>query len=97
MSSSEAIQNFRYLLEELILFLKNNSPCYYNTGDQINDCSYLFNRVFAATWNVGGQCPTGNLDLNDFLQVRNEPDMYVLGYVSLSLSLSFILLILIDE
>ncbi|KHN10145.1 hypothetical protein GLYMA_15G223200v4 [Glycine max] len=37
-------------------------------------------RVFAATWNVGGQCPTGNLDLNDFLQVRNEPDMYVLGF-----------------
>ncbi|KAH1102182.1 hypothetical protein GYH30_036645 [Glycine max] len=37
-------------------------------------------RVFAATWNVGGQCPTGNLDLSDFLQVRNEPDMYVLGF-----------------
>ncbi|KAK7313988.1 hypothetical protein VNO77_39195 [Canavalia gladiata] len=36
--------------------------------------------VFAATWNVGGQCPTGNLDLSDFLQVRNEPDMYVLGF-----------------
>ncbi|KAK7313986.1 hypothetical protein VNO77_39193 [Canavalia gladiata] len=36
--------------------------------------------VFAATWNVGGQCPTENLDLSDFLQVRNEPDMYVLGF-----------------
>jgi len=42
-------------------------------------------RVFAATWNVGGQCPTMNLDLSDFLQVRNDPDMYVLGY-ALSLS-----------
>ncbi|MCI57292.1 type I inositol 145-trisphosphate 5-phosphatase CVP2-like, partial [Trifolium medium] len=31
-------------------------------------------RVFAATWNVGGQCPSGNLDLSDFLQVQNEPD-----------------------
>lgn len=39
-------------------------------------------RVFTATWNVGGQCPTGNLDLSDFLQVRNEPvpDIYVLGF-----------------
>ncbi|KAL5061919.1 hypothetical protein RYX36_023656 [Vicia faba] len=37
-------------------------------------------KVFAATWNVGGQCPSGNLDLSDFLQVRNEPDMYVLGF-----------------
>ncbi|XP_061337791.1 type I inositol polyphosphate 5-phosphatase 10 [Gastrolobium bilobum] len=37
-------------------------------------------RVFAATWNVGGQSPSGNLDLSDFLQVRNETDMYVLGF-----------------
>ncbi|KAL1300573.1 hypothetical protein HN51_045223 [Arachis hypogaea] len=37
-------------------------------------------RVFAATWNVGGQCPNGNLDLSDFLQVRNEHDIYVLGF-----------------
>lgn len=37
-------------------------------------------RIFAATWNVGGQCPSGDLDLSDFLQVRNEPDMYVLGF-----------------
>ncbi|KAL5098437.1 hypothetical protein RYX36_002764 [Vicia faba] len=25
-------------------------------------------KVFAATWNVGGQCPTGNLNLCDFLR-----------------------------
>ncbi|XP_020239291.1 type I inositol polyphosphate 5-phosphatase 10 [Cajanus cajan] len=37
-------------------------------------------RVFAATWNVGGQCPTENLDLSDFLRFPYEQDMYVLGF-----------------
>lgn len=47
----------------------------------MSSCEAVQNfNVFAATWNVGGQCPSGNLDLSDFLQVRNEPDMYVLGF-----------------
>ncbi|KAF7836287.1 type I inositol polyphosphate 5-phosphatase 10 [Senna tora] len=46
-----------------------------STGEEIQNL-----RVFVATWNVGGQCPNGNLDLSDFLQVRNEPDIYVLGF-----------------
>ncbi|XP_028802681.1 type I inositol polyphosphate 5-phosphatase 10-like [Neltuma alba] len=46
-----------------------------SSGEEIQNL-----RVFVATWNVGGQCPDGNLDLSDFLQVRNEPDIYVLGF-----------------
>ncbi|XP_019449347.1 PREDICTED: type I inositol polyphosphate 5-phosphatase 10 isoform X3 [Lupinus angustifolius] len=37
-------------------------------------------RVFTATWNLGGQCPSGNLDLSEFLQIRNEHDIFVLGF-----------------
>lgn len=94
MSSTEAVQNLRYI------YMKNWSFLFYERstifGDPINDSSYLYIRVFAATWNVGGQCPSMNLDLSDFLQVRNEPDMYVLGY-ALSLSIYLIVLILINE
>lgn len=37
-------------------------------------------RVFAATWNVGGISPHNGLNLDDFLQVHNESDIYVLGF-----------------
>ncbi|KAI4323658.1 hypothetical protein L6164_023246 [Bauhinia variegata] len=34
-----------------------------SSGEEIQNL-----RVFVATWNVGGQCPSGNLDLSEFLQ-----------------------------
>lgn len=76
---------------EIFLYITSSCSCYH-IYDHINNHIFIFllffiHRVFAATWNVGGQCPSGNLNLSDFLQVRNEPDMYVLGY-ALSLSLS---------
>lgn len=37
-------------------------------------------RVFVATWNVGGKSPHSGLNLDDFLQVNNPSDIYVLGY-----------------
>lgn len=36
--------------------------------------------VFVATWNVGGKSPHSGLNLDDFLQVRDESDIYVLGF-----------------
>ncbi|KAL6125453.1 hypothetical protein ACLB2K_073511 [Fragaria x ananassa] len=37
-------------------------------------------RVFVATWNVGGKSPHSGLNLDDFLQVNNPADIYVLGF-----------------
>ncbi|KAJ7982452.1 putative Type I inositol polyphosphate 5-phosphatase [Quillaja saponaria] len=37
-------------------------------------------RVFVATWNVGGKCPHSSLNLDDFLQINNQSDIYVLGF-----------------
>ncbi|XP_034909457.1 type I inositol polyphosphate 5-phosphatase 10 isoform X2 [Populus alba] len=37
-------------------------------------------RVFVATWNVGGKSPHSGLNLDDFLQVQDESDIYVLGF-----------------
>ncbi|KAJ4720454.1 putative Type I inositol polyphosphate 5-phosphatase [Melia azedarach] len=37
-------------------------------------------RVFVATWNVGGKAPHNGLNLDDFLQVNNQSDIYVLGF-----------------
>ncbi|KAL4366714.1 hypothetical protein GQ457_05G033030 [Hibiscus cannabinus] len=37
-------------------------------------------RVFVATWNVGGKSPDSKLNLDDILQVREESDIYVLGF-----------------
>ncbi|XWS65417.1 hypothetical protein CRYUN_Cryun05aG0111100 [Craigia yunnanensis] len=37
-------------------------------------------RVFVATWNVGGKSPDSKLNLYDILQVREESDIYVLGF-----------------
>lgn len=50
-------------------------------------------RVFVATWNTGGKTPHSGLNLDDFLQVNSQSDIYVLGYaLSLSLSLNDFLL-----
>uniref|UniRef100_A0A7N0RBY0 Inositol polyphosphate-related phosphatase domain-containing protein n=2 Tax=Kalanchoe fedtschenkoi TaxID=63787 RepID=A0A7N0RBY0_KALFE len=39
-------------------------------------------RIFVATWNVGGIPPHNGLNLDEFLQVEDQPeaDMYVLGF-----------------
>ncbi|KAJ8756342.1 hypothetical protein K2173_025154 [Erythroxylum novogranatense] len=37
-------------------------------------------RVFVATWNVGGKSPHDGLNLDNFLQVHNPSDVYVLGF-----------------
>ncbi|XWS74628.1 hypothetical protein CRYUN_Cryun01aG0014700 [Craigia yunnanensis] len=37
-------------------------------------------RVFVATWNVGGKSPDSKLNLDGILQVREESDIYVLGF-----------------
>ncbi|GMI72513.1 hypothetical protein like AT5G04980 [Hibiscus trionum] len=37
-------------------------------------------RAFVATWNVGGKSPDSKLNLDDILQVREESDIYVLGF-----------------
>ncbi|XP_057980985.1 type I inositol polyphosphate 5-phosphatase 10 [Malania oleifera] len=37
-------------------------------------------RVFVATWNVGGKPPHSGLNLDDFLQVHDQSDIYVLGF-----------------
>ncbi|KAM3194250.1 hypothetical protein ACQJBY_063595 [Aegilops geniculata] len=39
-------------------------------------CKY---RVFVGTWNVGGKNPNDGLNLQDFLQVDESSDIYVLG------------------
>ncbi|KAL9676830.1 hypothetical protein QQ045_005050 [Rhodiola kirilowii] len=36
--------------------------------------------VFVATWNVAGKSPHSGLNLDDFLQVHNQSDIYVLGF-----------------
>ncbi|GMG99519.1 hypothetical protein Nepgr_001359 [Nepenthes gracilis] len=37
-------------------------------------------RIFVATWNVGGNPPRSDLNLDDFLQIHDESDIYILGF-----------------
>ncbi|PSS36704.1 Type I inositol polyphosphate 5-phosphatase [Actinidia chinensis var. chinensis] len=37
-------------------------------------------RIFVGTWNVGGNAPHHELNLEDFLQVEGSSDIYVLGF-----------------
>lgn len=37
-------------------------------------------RIFVATWNVGGRTPNSSLNLEDFLQIEDSADIYVLGF-----------------
>lgn len=37
-------------------------------------------RMFVGTWNVGGKSPHSDLNLDHFLQVHDQPDIYVLGF-----------------
>lgn len=40
-------------------------------------------RIFVGTWNVAGRSPRGSLavDLDEWLNLKDAADMYVLGYV----------------
>lgn len=40
-------------------------------------------RIFVGTWNVAGRSPIGSLavDLDEWLNLKDAADMYVLGYV----------------
>ena len=46
-------------------------------------------RIFVATWNVGGKTPNNCLNLEDFLQVEDSPDIYVLGYDKVDIFFTF--------
>ncbi|KAJ8647123.1 hypothetical protein MRB53_000146 [Persea americana] len=37
-------------------------------------------RIFVATWNVAGRCPHSGFNLEDFLQVEESSDIYVIGF-----------------
>lgn len=37
-------------------------------------------RIFVSTWNVGGKTPTAALNLDDFLPLDDNSDIYVLGF-----------------
>lgn len=43
---------------------------------------YIF-RIFVGTWNVAGRSPVGSLavDLDEWLNLKNAADIYVLGCV----------------
>lgn len=45
----------------------------------------VFFRIFVGTWNVAGRSPVGSLavDLDEWLNLKNSADIYVLGYVSI--------------
>ncbi|RLN13464.1 hypothetical protein C2845_PM09G09010 [Panicum miliaceum] len=59
--------------------LKSASLNHVDLPNKQNDdtCQY---QMFVATWNVGGKTPTNRLNLQDFLQVEESPDIYVLGF-----------------
>ncbi|KAG2605400.1 type I inositol polyphosphate 5-phosphatase 5-like [Panicum virgatum] len=59
--------------------LKSTSLNYVDLPNRQNDdtCQY---QMFVATWNVGGKTPNNRLNLQDFLQVEESPDIYVLGF-----------------
>lgn len=44
---------------------------------------FLYSRIFVGTWNVAGRSPVGSLavDLEDWLNLKDAADLYVLGYV----------------
>ena len=47
----------------------------------INQCVFIsvFPRIRVGTWNVGGKLPSEDLDIDDWLDIDNPADIYVLG------------------
>lgn len=49
-------------------------------GDSTNNSDTQSLRIFVATWNVGGKPPHSGQNLNDFLPVDDQSDIYVIGF-----------------
>ncbi|KAK8918675.1 Type I inositol 1,4,5-trisphosphate 5-phosphatase CVP2 [Platanthera zijinensis] len=47
---------------------------------QSDICNSQTFRIFASTWNVGGNSPRAGMNLNDFLPLDDGSDIYVLGF-----------------
>lgn len=45
-------------------------------------------RICVGTWNVGGQIPPDDLDIDGWLDINDPADIYVIGYVYLTSLLS---------
>lgn len=45
-------------------------------------------RIFVGTWNVAGRSPIGSLavDLDEWLNLKDAADIYVLGYVMMKVN-----------
>ncbi|KAL0926920.1 hypothetical protein M5K25_003175 [Dendrobium thyrsiflorum] len=58
-----------------------NSSVFSNFSSPVSDIfdSQTF-RIFASTWNVGGNSPCAGLNLNEFLPLDDGSDIYVLGF-----------------
>ena len=41
--------------------------------------SCLINRICIGTWNVGGKVPPDDLDIDDWIDINEPADIYVLG------------------
>ena len=41
-------------------------------------------RICVGTWNVGGQTPPEDLDIDGWLDINDPADIYVIGYVYLT-------------
>ncbi|KAL9451104.1 hypothetical protein AB3S75_012787 [Citrus x aurantiifolia] len=53
---------------------------FFNSVPMTSGCNVQSFRVFVATWNVGGKTPHSGLNLDDFLQVDGQSDIYILGF-----------------
>jgi hypothetical protein len=57
----------------------NGSAVLIRERDELFLLLCLESRIFAATWNVGGRSPPGNLSLDDWLRTSPPADIYALG------------------
>lgn len=44
-----------------------------------NFWSFFCPRICVGTWNVGGKLPPDNLDIDDWLDIDEPADIYVIG------------------
>lgn len=61
--------------------------------------SYTKFRIFVGTWNVAGRSPVGSLavDLDEWLNLKDMAEVYVLGYVVSVFFFFFIILLLVVD
>ncbi|XP_058079165.1 type I inositol polyphosphate 5-phosphatase 10-like isoform X2 [Magnolia sinica] len=73
--------SFRKSLSESESTSRLGSLNFSNFQSQMSDISDRRDfRIFVATWNVGGKPPDNELNLDDFLRVDDQSDIYVLGF-----------------